>query len=87
MKKKLVHKEVITKERFELEFDLIASGEQFAKMWALEQLDSWATQTGRAIDKMPRVDQIEPTVVLGVVHEGGFRYKVKFFVSTRKYSN
>ena len=85
MQKKLVRKAINTMERFDLEFDKIAVCEQSAKMWALNELDKWAKQTGRTIDKMPRVEQIEVKEVLGVVHEGGFRYKVKFSVDTSIY--
>lgn len=86
MKKNLVRKEIITKERFDLEFDLIADSAQFAKMWSLGELQIWAEQTGRTIERMPRVEQIEAKEILGVVHEGGERWQVKFTVDTSIYS-
>jgi hypothetical protein len=88
MKKKLVRKEVIINERFEMEFDVVCEGKQFAKMWALEQLSNWTKQTGRQIDRMPRVEQIEVEEILGVVYNGeDRRYQVKFSVKTRRYNS
>ena len=79
MKKTLVRKATITKERFDLEFSLVALSEQFAKMRALGKLDTWANQTGRVVDKMPRVEQITVSE-----SSDGF-WNVKFSVDTSIY--
>lgn len=85
MKKKLVRKAINTMERFDLEFDLIADSEQSAKMRALGDLDTWARQTGRTIDKMPRVEQIEVTKGNESSFEDADIWNVKFSVDTSIY--
>ena len=85
MQIKLVRKAFITKERFELEFNIIADSEQFAKMRALGELDTWARQTGREIEKMPRVEQIEVTKSKESSFEDADVWNVKFSVDTSIY--